>query len=157
MPKNLQTLFVILKRLRGGRLLTLELHSESWVLDRITFPDDVLLSMHHKKLPSTRFQLQCFLFQGLTDSGIYYHCHHPRVACGVLLSCLCSGASVLKWTWWRWQCQCVFGITLQFTILVEWSAPMSPPPSSGKVNIIVQEKKASVRFDLINQLPNNII
>jgi hypothetical protein len=78
MPKNLQTLFVILKRLRGGRLLTLELHSESWVLDRITFPDDVLLSMHHKKLPSTRFQLQCFLFQGLTDSGIYYHCHHPR-------------------------------------------------------------------------------
>lgn len=70
MPKNLQTLFVILEPLRGGRLLTLELHSESWVLDRITFPD-VLLSMHHKKLPSTRFQLQCFLFQGLTDSGIY--------------------------------------------------------------------------------------
>jgi hypothetical protein len=49
MPKNLQTLFVILECLRRGRLLTLESHSESSVLDRITFPD-FLLSMHHKKL-----------------------------------------------------------------------------------------------------------
>jgi len=37
----------------------------------------------------------------------------------------------------------VFGITLQFTILVAWSPPMSESPSSGKVNIIVQEKSIS--------------
>jgi hypothetical protein len=92
-----------------------------------------------QEAPSTRFIFKV-LFQGLTDSGIYYHCHHPRWH-ALSYYLVCVRASVLKWTDGDGSVS-VFGITLQFTILVAWSPPMSPP-SSGKVNIIVQEKSIS--------------
>ncbi len=93
-----------------------------------------------QEAPSTRFSFKA-LFQGLTDSGIYYHCHHPRwhalsyylVLFGLLSSSETDGDGSVS----------VFGITLQFTILVAWSPPMSESLSSGKVNIIVQEKSIS--------------
>jgi hypothetical protein len=96
------------------------------VLDRVYIP--WFFAQHaSQEAPGTRFFSFKVLFQGLTDSAIYYHFHHPKVACAVLLSCLCSSFCP-EANWWRWQCQCFFGITLQFTILVAWSPPIMSPP-----------------------------